>query len=109
MKKMTDQKSVKLKDADIIKKQIEKSKKPSALSNTKPVIVFPKNADIDIIATKTGKKFDISQMPSVSISEIKREKVDSGKRDTKKMNQPSNNKPDPNNDDDDDVDVICID
>lgn len=86
------------------KKVPERSKKAATvLSSAESKSILSKHPDVDIIKTQAKKKFDVSQIPSISISTVKRDKVDADRGDIKEMNKKSINILD------DDDDVICID
>lgn len=94
-------KTIKLvKTVDVNKVLLEQPKKSSESSTSKTIL--SSHTDIDL-TKRAGKKFDITQPPSVSITAIKRDKVNSQKVNPKgtKTTMPLNI-----NDDDD---VICID
>lgn len=61
-------KSVKSTERDDIVKKITGSS-----TNPKSKSLLSKRPDIDLIQTQTGKKFDIKQIPSVSIRPVTRE------------------------------------
>lgn len=90
-----------MKPIDIINLFPKKLKNPDASSSK---LVLTKHPDVNIIKSKTSKKFEFSQMPSVSITSVKREKLETEKTDLKKMSKKPTVVRLPSDDD-----VICID
>lgn len=83
---------------DILPKKVKNSEPSSSK------LLLSKHPDVNITKSQTGKKFDFSQAPSVSITTVKRDKLEGEKTDLKKMSKKPTVVQIPSDDD-----VICID